>query len=71
MSGPLDTLPAACLSYRETQRLVVSQVSIRRVMKDTVVSDSICDYLLKAGAAVQIPAGVTHLSKVPLGTYYF
>jgi hypothetical protein len=38
-------------------------------MKDTVVSDSICDYLLKAGAAVRIPAGVTHLSKVPLGTY--
>jgi len=40
-------------------------------MQDTVVSDSICDYLLKAGADFQIPTGVTHLSKVLWGRTAF
>ncbi len=58
-----ETCPMLVSAYKEAERLVVSQVSTRRVVEDTVISDGECNYLLKAGAEVQIPAGLCHLSK--------
>jgi len=49
-------------AYRETLRLTNSHIGVRRVMADTWISDSDSKYLLKAGADVQIPAEITHLS---------
>lgn len=46
--------------YKETLRLHNTQVSTRRVMTDTIISDHQREYLLKAGADVQMPAGILH-----------
>jgi cytochrome P450 len=63
-----ELCPLLVSAYKETERIVVSQVSIRRVMRDTVISDGNLNYLLRAGADVQIPAGVSHLSKAVWGS---
>ena len=64
-----ETCPMLVSAYKETERLVVSQVSTRRVVEDTLISDGECNYLLKAGAEVQIPAGLCHLSKEVWGKH--
>ncbi len=54
--------PLLVSAYRETLRLTNSHIGVRRVMADTWISDGDSIYLLKAGADVQMPAEVTHLS---------
>jgi cytochrome P450 len=60
--------PFPVSSYRETIRLVNSQVSFRRVMTDTVLSDGKSFCLLRAGSDLQLLSGVTHLSTEILGS---
>ncbi|KAE9363080.1 cytochrome P450 [Stipitochalara longipes BDJ] len=55
--------PLLVSAYRERQRLVVSQVTTRRVVRNTEVSDGTRVYLLRAGADVQIPCGIHHRSE--------
>ncbi|KAH6673616.1 cytochrome P450 [Halenospora varia] len=52
--------PLLVSAYRETIRLANAQLGTRRVMADTTISDGKKSYLLKKGADVQMPAGVTH-----------
>jgi hypothetical protein len=54
--------PILVSAYRETLRLTNSHIGVRRVMTDTWISDSNSTYLLKAGADIQMPAEITHLS---------
>jgi Cytochrome P450 len=54
--------PLLVSAYHETQRVVNSNIIARRVLEDTIISDGDSKYLLKAGADVQIPAGVLHSS---------
>jgi cytochrome P450 len=54
--------PLLVSAYRETLRLTNSHIGVRRVMADTWISDGDSKYLLKAGADVQMPAEITHLS---------
>jgi hypothetical protein len=54
-------------AYHETHRLTNSHIGVRRVMTDTWISDGDYTYLLKAGADVQMPAEITHLSPKHLG----
>lgn len=54
--------PLLVSAYRETLRLTNSHISVRRVMMDTWISDGTSSYMLKAGADVQIPTGITHIS---------
>jgi cytochrome P450 len=54
--------PSLVAIYRETIRLTNSQVGTRRVMADTIISDGKSNYLLKAGADLQMPSGPSHLS---------
>lgn len=60
--------PLLVSTYQETTRLANSQVVTRRVMADTTISDGKSNYLLKKGADVQMPAGVTHMSAANWGT---
>jgi cytochrome P450 len=60
--------PILASSYRETLRLVNSQVGARRVMEDTVISDGKREYLFRAGCDLQIPAGVAHQSEKAWGS---
>jgi hypothetical protein len=64
-----EMCPQLVSAYKEAERLVVSQVSTRRVVEDTVISDGECNYQLKAGAEVQIPAGLCHLSEEVWGKH--
>lgn len=64
-----ERCPQLVSAYKEAERLVVSQVSIRRVVEDTVISDGECNYMLKEDADVQIPAGLCHLSKEVWGKH--
>jgi cytochrome P450 len=57
-----ESCPVLVSSYRETIRLANSQLGTRRVMRDTMVSDGKTSYLLRKGANVMMPSGVTHLS---------
>ena len=54
--------PLLVSAYRETLRLTNSHIGVRRVMADTWISDGESTYLLRAGADVQMPAEITHLS---------
>jgi len=54
--------PLLVSSYRETIRLANSQVGTRCVMSDTIILDGKKEYLLRAGADLQIPAGVAQTS---------
>ncbi|KAE9372552.1 cytochrome P450 [Stipitochalara longipes BDJ] len=54
--------PLLVSAYRETLRLANSHIGVRRVMTDTWITDGNSTYLLKAGADVQMPAEITHLS---------
>jgi cytochrome P450 len=60
--------PLLVSSYRETIRLANSQAGSRRVIADTLLSSGDGahrrEFLLRAGADVQIPAGVPHLSSI-------
>jgi cytochrome P450 len=57
-----DSCPLLVSSYRETIRLANGQLSTRRVVRDTMISDGKNSYLLKKGADVMMPSAVTHLS---------
>lgn len=54
--------PVLVSSYRETIRLVNSQVGTRRAIADTVISDGKKSYLLRKGSDVQMPSGVPQTS---------
>jgi len=62
-----DSCPLFASSYRETIRLVNGQMSTRRVMADTTISDGQNTYLLREGADIQIPAGVSHTDSASWG----
>lgn len=56
-----EKCPLLVSCYRESIRLSNHALCVRRVMKDTVISDGKgSEYLLKEGSDVQIPAGFTH-----------
>jgi hypothetical protein len=54
--------PIFVSSYRETIRLVNSQVAVRRAMADTVISDGTNSYLLRKGSDIQMPSGISQTS---------
>lgn len=60
--------PLLVSAYCEALRLANSHIGVRRVMTDTWISDGDSKSLLRAGADVQMPAEVTHLSSGTWGT---
>jgi cytochrome P450 len=62
-----DSCPLFVSSYRETIRLANGQMSTRRVMADTTINDGENTYLLRKGADIQIPAGVSHTDRASWG----
>lgn len=59
--------PLLVSCYRESIRLTNSQVGVRRVMADTTISDGTTDYLLRKGADIQIPSGISHTATATWG----
>ena len=53
--------PLLCACYRETLRLIAHNVSVRRVVKDTTITQAHGrSYTLKEGVDVQIALGIPH-----------
>lgn len=57
-----EKCPLLHSAYQETMRLTDGQVATRVVKEDFVLSDSKNSYLLRKGATVQIPGGISHNS---------
>lgn len=62
--------PLLMSCYHETLRLQNAQVSVRKVMEDTVLTSPSTgrDYLFKAGNTIHIPSGLTHAATSVWGT---